>query len=66
MRSLMRWNASAMVLKANEESSELGGHIASYQSAAVLYEVGFNHFWRAPSDSHGGDLAYMATPGDQP
>ena len=48
VRSLMRWNAIAMVLKANKESSELGGHIASYQSAAVLYEVGFNHFWRAP------------------
>ena len=59
MRSLMRWNAIAMVLKANKESSELGGHIASYQSAAVLYEVGFNHFWRAPSDEHGGDLVYM-------
>ena len=40
----------AMVLQANKESSELGGHIASYQSAATLYEVGFNHFWHAPSD----------------
>ncbi|MEA2395158.1 MAG: pyruvate dehydrogenase component, partial [Solirubrobacteraceae bacterium] len=59
VRSLMRWNAIAMVLEANRESSELGGHIASYQSAAVLYEIGFNHFWRAPSDSHGGDLVYM-------
>ena len=59
VRSLMRWNAIAMVLQANKESSELGGHIASYQSAAVLYEVGFNHFWRAPSDDHGGDLIYM-------
>ena len=59
VRSLMRWNAIAMVLKANKDSSELGGHIASYQSAAVLYEVGFNHFWRAPSDDHGGDLIYM-------
>ena len=46
LRSLMRWNAIATVLKANKESSELGGHIASYQSAAVLYEVGFNHFWQ--------------------
>ena len=46
VRSLMRWNAIAMVLKANKESSELGGHIASYQSAAVLYEIGFNHFWQ--------------------
>jgi pyruvate dehydrogenase E1 component len=59
VRSLMRWNAIAMVLKANEESSELGGHIASYQSAAVLYEIGFNHFWHAPSASHGGDLVYL-------
>src|SRR4051795_10034346 len=50
VRSLIRWNAIAMVLQANEESSELGGHIASYQSAATLYEVGFNHFWRAPED----------------
>jgi pyruvate dehydrogenase E1 component len=59
VRSLMRWNAIATVLQANKESSELGGHIASYQSAAVLYEVGFNHFWHAPTDSHGGDLVYM-------
>ena len=49
----------AMVLQANKESSELGGHIASYQSAATLYEVGFNHFWHAPSDDHGGDLVYI-------
>jgi pyruvate dehydrogenase E1 component len=59
VRSIMRWNAIAMVLKANKESSELGGHIASYQSAAVLYEIGFNHFWRAPSNGHAGDLIYM-------
>src|SRR6478609_10646417 len=59
VRSMMRWNAIAMVLRANKESSELGGHIASYQSAAVLYEIGFNHFWHAPSDEHGGDLVYM-------
>ena len=49
----------AMVLRANKESSELGGHIATYQSAATLYEVGFNHFWHAPTDEHGGDLVYM-------
>src|SRR3954451_16859298 len=59
VRSIMRWNAIATVLQANKESSELGGHIASYQSAAVLYEVGFNHFWHAPSDGHGGDLLYI-------
>src|SRR5690242_10127001 len=59
VRSLIRWNAIAMVLQANKESSELGGHIASYQSAATLYEVGFNHFWHAPSEGHGGDLVYI-------
>jgi pyruvate dehydrogenase E1 component len=59
VRALIRWNAMATVLQANKESSELGGHLASYQSAAVLYEVGFNHFWHAPSDAHGGDLVFM-------
>src|SRR3954464_4203949 len=58
-RSIVRWNAIATILNANKTSSELGGHIASYQSAAVLYEVGFNHFWHAPSDGHGGDLLYI-------
>ncbi len=52
----IRWNAAAMVVRANAESTELGGHIASYQSAATLYETGFMHFWRAPTDEHGGDL----------
>ncbi len=59
IRSMIRWNAVAMVLRANKESSELGGHIASFQSAATLYEVGFNHFWHAPSEGHGGDLVYI-------
>jgi pyruvate dehydrogenase E1 component len=59
VRNLIRWNAMAIVLQANKESSELGGHIASYQSAATLYEVGFNHFWHAPSERHGGDLVFM-------
>ena len=59
IRSVIRWNAIATVLRANKESSELGGHIASYQSAATLYEVGFNHFWHAPSESHGGDLVFI-------
>ena len=59
LRSLIRWNAIATVLRANAESSELGGHIAAYQSAATLYEVGFNHFWHAPTDEHGGDLVYI-------
>ena len=59
MRSLIRWNAIATILRANKESSELGGHIASFQSAAMLYEIGFNHFWHAPSAEHGGDLIYI-------
>jgi pyruvate dehydrogenase E1 component len=59
IRSLIRWNAIATVLRANKESSELGGHIASYQSAATLYEVGFHHFWHAPSETHAGDLVLM-------
>src|SRR5579875_981764 len=59
LRPIIRWNAMAMVVRANKHSSELGGHIASYQSLATLYEVGFNHFWHAPSDEHGGDLVYF-------
>ncbi len=59
LRSIVRWNAIAMVVRANKVSSELGGHIASYQSLAALYEVGFNHFWHAPGDGHGGDLVYF-------
>jgi pyruvate dehydrogenase E1 component len=59
IRSIIRWNAVAVVLRANKESSELGGHIASFQSAATLYDIGFGHFWRAPSEKHGGDLVYI-------
>src|SRR5919204_4938284 len=59
IRSLIRWNAAAIVLRANKHSSELGGHIASFQSAATLYDVGFMHFWHAPSATHGGDLVYI-------
>jgi pyruvate dehydrogenase E1 component len=55
----MRWNALAMVVQANRASAEYGGHIASYASAATLYEVGFNHFWRARSEKHPGDMVYM-------
>src|ERR1700680_4285996 len=55
----IRWNALAMVVQANRQNSEYGGHLASYASAATLYEVGFNHFWRAPGDKHPGDLVYM-------
>src|SRR5436305_9866176 len=60
LRSILRWNAMAIVVRANKESSELGGHIASYQSVATLYEVGFNHFWRAPD----GEGAASAASGD--
>jgi len=59
IRAAIRWNAAAIVLKANKVSSELGGHIASFQSAATLYDVGFMHFWRAASDTHGGDLVFI-------
>ncbi len=59
IRSIIRWNAVAIILRANKESSELGGHIASFQSAATLYDIGFGHFWRAPADNHGGDLVYI-------
>ena len=59
IRSINRWNAMAMVVKANRKNSELGGHIASYASAATLYEVGYSHFWHAPTADHGGDLIFM-------
>ena len=59
IRSAIRWNALAMVLRANKASSELGGHIASFQSAATLYDTGFMHFWHAPSANHGGDLVFV-------
>jgi pyruvate dehydrogenase E1 component len=55
----IRWNALAMVVQANRVSSEYGGHIASYASAATLYEVGFNHFWRAKSPAHPGDMIFF-------
>jgi len=59
IRSLIRWNALAMVVQANRANSELGGHIASFASSATLYDVGFNHFWHAPDDKHGGDLVFI-------
>jgi pyruvate dehydrogenase E1 component len=58
LTSIMRWNALAMVVRANEAYGGLGGHIASYASAAEIFEVGFNHFFRARDDSFGGDLVY--------
>ncbi|GAB3320930.1 alpha-ketoglutarate dehydrogenase [Bordetella tumulicola] len=57
--SINRWNALAMVVRANQAHGELGGHIASYASAADLFEVGFNHFFRAPTDNFAGDLVYL-------
>ena len=59
IRSIIRWNAMAMVVRANKNSSELGGHIASFASAATLYDVGFNHFFHAPTETHGGDLVFF-------
>jgi pyruvate dehydrogenase E1 component len=58
LASLMRWNALAMVVRANKAYGELGGHIASYASAADLFEVGFNHFFRAGSEPAGDDLVF--------
>jgi pyruvate dehydrogenase E1 component len=66
IRRLVRWNAMAMVVKANRAESGIGGHISSYASAATLYEVGFHHFFRGPDHPSGGDLLYIqghATPG---
>ena len=59
IEAYIRWNAMAMVVQANRVSTEYGGHISSYASSATLYEVGFNHFWRAASDDHGGDLVFF-------
>ena len=59
IRHYVRWNAMAMVVRANEASSELGGHVASFASSATLYDVGFNHFFRAPTSEFGGDLVFF-------
>ncbi|GJL75603.1 pyruvate dehydrogenase (acetyl-transferring), homodimeric type [Nitrosomonas sp.] len=58
IRSYVRWNAMAMVLRANR-ATNVGGHIASFASAATLYDIGYNHFWHSPSENHGGDLVYV-------
>ncbi len=66
IKSCIRWNAMAMVVKANRLEDGIGGHISTYASAATLYEVGFNHFFRAPGDEHPGDCIYFqghAAPG---
>ena len=59
IRSAIRWNATMMVLRASKKNLELGGHIASFQSSATLYDVGFNHFFRAPNEKDGGDLIFF-------
>lgn len=67
IKSLIRWNAMAMVVKANKSEDGIGGHIASYASLAALYEVGFNHFFRGPDAEGGGDLVFFqghASPGN--
>ena len=66
IKSIIRWNAMAMVVRANRTEKGVGGHISTYASAATLYEVGFNHFFRAPSESFSGDIVYFqghASPG---
>ena len=66
IRSYVRWNAMMMVLRANKDTN-VGGHIASFASAATLYDVGYNHFWRAASDDFAGDLIFSqghSAPGD--
>jgi pyruvate dehydrogenase E1 component len=66
IKSLVRWNAMAMVVRANREEDGIGGHISTYASAASIYEVAFNHFFRGPDHECGGDLVYFqghASPG---
>ncbi len=58
IRSVIRWNAIMIVMRASKKDLDLGGHMASYQSAAAFYEVCFNHFFRAPNEADGGDLVY--------
>ena len=59
IEAYIRWNAMAMVVQANRVSTEYGGHISSYASSATMYEVGFNHFWRAAGEDHSGDLVFI-------
>jgi pyruvate dehydrogenase E1 component len=58
IRSLVRWNALAMVMRANDNDEGLGGHISSFSSSATLYDVGFNHFFRGTANGHPGDLVF--------
>ncbi|MEE4161524.1 MAG: pyruvate dehydrogenase (acetyl-transferring), homodimeric type [Woeseiaceae bacterium] len=59
IEAFLRWNAMAMVVKANLKSTEYGGHLSSYASSATMYEVGFNHFWRGASENHPGDMVFI-------
>lgn len=59
IRSFVRWNAMAMVVQANRKEGDLGGHISSFASSATLYDVGFNHFFRAPGKDHDGDMLFV-------
>src|SRR5918997_4680726 len=66
IKSLVRWNALAMVVKANKAEEGIGGHISTFASAATLYEVGFNHFFKGKGEDHDGDVIYFqghAAPG---
>ncbi len=66
IKSIIRWNAMAMVVRANRESSGIGGHISTFASVATLWEIGFNHFWRGRTDDFLGDMVYFqghAAPG---
>ena len=66
IRSLVRWNALAMVMRTNQQDPDLGGHISTFASSATLYDIGFNYFFKAPTEEHGGDLVFFqghASPG---
>jgi len=66
IRSINRWNAMATIVRANRSSDGIGGHIASFASSAVMYDIGLNHFWRPRTEEHGGDLVFFqghAVPG---
>ncbi|QIB52998.1 MULTISPECIES: pyruvate dehydrogenase (acetyl-transferring), homodimeric type [Pseudomonas] len=66
IRSMVRWNALAMVMRTNQQDPDLGGHISTFASSATLYDIGFNYFFKAPTDEHGGDLVFFqghASPG---
>ena len=66
IKSIIRWNAMAMVVRANKLADGVGGHISTYASSATLYEIGFNHFFRGGTDTNSGDLVYFqghASPG---